>query len=108
VVYPTASAQTENTAAMALADQSQEDPIMVSASTFLAPGQRYAPPGTPSWRLEPQVTVLQVIRDLDGSPRIVHRCREGSIVMTLATELEALVEAGRLVPISAAGQPEWC
>src|SRR3954452_14093290 len=88
VVCPTASAQTKNTAAMALAVQSQEDTVMDAATTFLAPGQRYAPPGTPSWRLEPQVTVLQVIHDQDGAPRIVHRCPAGRILMTLAAELE--------------------
>jgi hypothetical protein len=81
---------------------------MVAASTFLAPGQRYAPPDTPVWRLQPQVTVLKVIWDLDGSTRIVHRCQDGRVVMTLAAELEELVESGRLVPVTCPGKAQFC
>jgi hypothetical protein len=77
---------------------------MASSSTFLAPGQRYAPPDTPTWRLEPQVTVLKVHRGLDGAYRIAYRCRMGEVLVTLATELEAAVEAGRLVPVASAGR----
>jgi hypothetical protein len=82
----------------------QEDLVMAPSSTFLAPGQRYAPPDSPSWRLEPQVIVLKVHRGLDGADRIAYRCRMGEVLVTLASEIEAAVEAGRLVPIAGAGR----
>jgi hypothetical protein len=108
VVSGHAAPQTEIVAARALATQSKEDPVMAPASTFLAPGQRYAPPGTPSWQLGPQVTVLQVYRDPDGMECIVHRCPNGRDLMIMASELEAAVEAGKLVPVAANGQSDWC
>jgi hypothetical protein len=82
----------------------QEDPVMAPSSTFLAPGQRYAPPDSPTWRVEPQVVVLKVHRSPDGADRIAYRCRMGEVVVTLAEELEELVEAGKLVPIAAVGR----
>lgn len=108
VVNGSPAAQTENVAATALASQFKENPAMVPGSTFLAPGQRYAPPGTPTWRLQPQVTVLQVCRDPDGVQHIVHRCPAGRVLVTLAAELEAAVEAGRLVPVAGAGRSHSC
>jgi hypothetical protein len=108
VVSSPCALQTENVAARALATQSKEDPVMAPASTFLAPGQRYAPPGTPSWQLAPQVTVLQVFRDPDGTECIVHRCPNGQTIMIMAAELEAAVEAGQLVPVAASSQSDWC
>jgi hypothetical protein len=77
---------------------------MAPSSTFLAPGQRYAPPDSPTWRVEPQVIVLKVHCGPDGAYRIAYRCRMGEVLITLASEIEAAVEAGRLVPISGAGR----
>jgi hypothetical protein len=82
----------------------QEDLVMAPSSTFLAPGQRYAPPDSPTWRVEPQVVVLKVHRSPDGADRIAYRCRMGEVVVTLAEEFEELVEAGKLVPIAGAGR----
>jgi hypothetical protein len=82
--------------------------VMAAASTFLAPGQRYAPPDTPMWNLGPQVTVLKVYRGPDGTYRIVQRNRAGEVLQTFATELEAEVEAGLLVPVAGTGRPGSC
>jgi hypothetical protein len=76
---------------------------MDSVSTFLAPGQRYAPLGTPVWNPEPQVTVLKVYRDPDGAYLIVQCNFAGEVLQTFATELEAKVAAGLLVPVVGMG-----
>jgi hypothetical protein len=81
---------------------------MTLASTFLAPGQRYAPPDTPTWKLGPHVTVLKVYLGLDGAYRIVQRTRGGDVRQTFATELEAEVAAGQLVPVAGTDRPGTC
>jgi hypothetical protein len=78
------------------------------ASTFLSPGQRYAPPGMPTWKLEPQVTVLKVLRGADGTPRIVEHSCAGQVLLTSAAKFEAEVEAGLLVPVAGAGRAARC
>jgi hypothetical protein len=52
---------------------------MISAPTFLAPGQRYAPPDTPAWKLGPPVTVLKVYPGQNGAYRIVQMIRGGDV-----------------------------
>jgi hypothetical protein len=81
---------------------------MTLASTFLAPGQRYAPPDTPAWKLGSHVTVLKVYPGPDGAYRIVQRICGGDVCQTFATELEAQVAAGQLVPVAGTGRPGTC
>jgi hypothetical protein len=82
--------------------------VMTLRSTFLAPGQRYAPPGIPTWKLKPQVIVLSVYQGSDGDFRIAYRRPSGEVRLTFAARLEAEVEAGKLVPVAGAGGPVNC
>ena len=81
---------------------------MARSSTFLAPGQRYAPPNKPAWNPKSQLTVLQVYRGRDGYHRIAFHCPTGEVQHSLASTLEAEVEAGLLVPVLGADRPARC
>lgn len=71
--------------------------------TFLAPGQRYAPTGSPAWRADRQVTILQVGRDRSGLLRVAYRSSNGDHVVEPTAQFEAAVATGKLVPVAGWG-----
>ena len=72
-------------------------------STYLAPGQRYAPSGAAAWRPDRQVMVLTVGRDRRGLVRVAYRCPNGDRVVEPAAQFEAAVADGQLVPVIGCG-----
>ena len=76
----------------------------VTPTTFLAPGQRYAPTGSPAWRADRQVTILRVGRDRSGRLRVAYCSPNGEQVVEPTAQFEAAVAAGHLVPVAGWGQ----
>jgi hypothetical protein len=75
----------------------------VTPTTFLAPGQRYAPTGSPAWRADRQVTILGVGRDRSGRLRVAYRSPKGNQVVESTAQFEAAVATGQLVPVAGWG-----
>jgi hypothetical protein len=72
-------------------------------TTFLAPGQRYAPTGCPAWRADRQVTILRVGRDRSGLLRVAYRYPSGDQVFEPTAQFETAVATGQLVPVAGWG-----
>jgi hypothetical protein len=78
------------------------------AHTYLAPGQRYTPTGSATWRADKQVTILRVGRDLSGLLRVAYHLPNGHQVVEPAAQFEAAVANGQLVPVTGAGALARC
>ena len=78
---------------------------MATTLTFLAAGQRYAPPGISPWRTDEHITIVHVGRWGDGLARVTYRCPNGHEITGDAARLEAAVLDGKIVPIAADGWP---
>ena len=77
---------------------------MATPNTFLTPGQRYIQlDGTP-WRLDQQVTVVDVEWDAVGFPHVTFRRHDGEDLVAPAAQVEAAVAAGLLVSVAGV---EW-
>jgi hypothetical protein len=72
--------------------------------TFLAPGQRYAPTGSPAWRADRQVTILRVEHDLSGRLRVAYCSSNRDQVVEPTAQFEAAVATGQLVPVAGWGR----
>jgi hypothetical protein len=69
-------------------------------TTFLAPGQRYAPTGSPAWRADRQVTILRVEHELSGRLRVTYCSPNSDQVIEPTAQFEAAVAAGQFVPVA--------
>jgi hypothetical protein len=67
--------------------------------SFLAPGQRYARSGCPTWRTDNQLTILVVGRDRSGLVWATYRGPHGADTTALATQVELAVISGEIVPV---------
>jgi hypothetical protein len=81
---------------------------LAPTTSYLAPGQRYAPAGSPAWRADRQVTVLRVGRDRQGLLRVAYRCPDGHQVVEPTAQFEAAVASGQLVPVAGPGLLASC
>ena len=77
-------------------------------STYLAPGQRYAPSGSAAWRADHQVTVLLVAADERGLAAVAYGGPDGHRVIEPAAQFESAVASGQLVPVVGYGVLERC
>jgi hypothetical protein len=76
--------------------------------TFLAPGQRYADITTVPWRIDQQLTILQIGQQPDGRTVVTYRCFNGAEETTAATQFEAAIARGLLVPVVGIGRIASC
>jgi hypothetical protein len=77
--------------------------------TYLAPGQRYTPPGAPTWRSDRQMLVTRLDRDLYGLPRVTFHCgADGTEVILYATDVETAIADGQLTPVVGTGWTARC
>ena len=81
---------------------------MDASPTYLAPGQRYAQPGTSGWRLDQQVTIARLDRDPFGFTHVVFRGADGREVTAYAIQVEAAIADGTLTPVVGAGAFARC
>ncbi len=78
------------------------------ATTFFAPGQRFAQPSGPTWHPEHQVTVTKVALDPLGIPQVTFQGADGWEVTAYAEQVEAAVAAGELSPVNGFGLVPRC
>lgn len=76
--------------------------------TFLAPGQRYADITTTPWRIDQQLTILQISQQPDGRTVVTYRCFNGTEETTVAAQFEAAIARGLLVPVVGGGRIARC
>jgi hypothetical protein len=76
----------------------------LTPTTFLAPGQRYAPTGSPAWRADRQVTILRVGHDVSGRLRVAYCSPSGDRVDEPIAQFEAAVADGQFVPVAGWGR----
>lgn len=73
---------------------------MNGSMTFLAPGQRYVSASGNAWRVDHQLTILDVHTDHTGRPVVTYRVTEGVPVTTHAADIEEAVIDGHIVPVT--------
>ncbi|HEY7030477.1 MAG TPA: hypothetical protein VH482_04070 [Thermomicrobiales bacterium] len=72
--------------------------------TFLAPGQRYADIAADPWRVDQQLTILQIAPRPDDSPLVTYRCFNGDEESTTVSRFEAAITGGLIVPVIGTGR----
>ena len=80
----------------------------LTLTTYLTPGQRYAPIGSPAWRVDRQLTILRVGRDRQGRLRVAYRGPNGHQIVEPTGQFEAAVAGGQLVPVVGPGFRASC
>jgi hypothetical protein len=76
--------------------------------TFLAPGQRYADIAADPWRVDQQLTILQIADQGGDSPVVTYRCFNGDEESTLVSRFEAAIAGGLIVPVIGTGRVAAC
>jgi hypothetical protein len=80
----------------------------MASHTFLAPGQRYTDTASSPWRVEYQLTILQIVRYPDGSTVVTYRCANGNDQSAPAEQLETAVAKGLIIPVIGLGHVAGC
>lgn len=80
----------------------------MAPQTFLAPGQRYADITANPWRVDQQLTILQIDPRPDGPAVVKYRCFNGDEESTSANQFEAAITSGYIVPVTGIGRVAEC
>ena len=76
--------------------------------TFLAPGQRYVDIAADPWRVDQQLTILQIAQQLDDTAVVTYRSFNGDEESTSASRFEAAIAGGLIVPVIGIGRVPAC
>lgn len=76
--------------------------------TFLAPGQRYVDIAADPWRVDRQLTILQIAPRTDRSAIVTYRCFNGDEESTTVGRFEAAITGGLIVPVIGTGRVAAC
>ncbi|MEA2515514.1 MAG: hypothetical protein QOF33_4629 [Thermomicrobiales bacterium] len=79
----------------------------MAPQTFLAPGQRYVDIAADPWRVDQQLTILQ-IAELPGDSVVTYRSFNGDEESTSASRFEAAISGGLIVPVIGTGRVAAC
>lgn len=79
-----------------------------SAPTYLAPGQRYADITADPWRVDQQLTILQIAHQPGDHSIVTYRCFNGVHESTLVSRFEAAIASGLIVPVIGTGRVSEC
>jgi len=80
----------------------------MAPQTFLAPGQRYADIATDPWRVDQQLTILQIAHHTGDKAVVTYRCFNGDEESTSVSRFEAAVAGGLIVPVIGTGRVAAC
>jgi hypothetical protein len=89
-------------------NQVVQQPQPPQAQTFLAPGQRYADITVDPWRVDQQLTILQIAHQPGDHSIVTYRCFNGVHESTLVSRFEAAITNGLIVPVIGSGRVSPC
>jgi hypothetical protein len=76
--------------------------------TFLSPGQRYVDIAADPWRVDQQLTILQIAPRADDTAIVTYRCFNGDEESTTVHRFEAAIAGGLIVPVTGTGRVGAC
>ena len=80
----------------------------MAPQTFLAPGQRYVDIAADPWRVDQQLTILQIAEKPDDGAVVTYRSFNGEEESTLVSRFESAISGGLIVPVIGPGRVAAC